>query len=812
MFKNYVLITIRTLLKEKVYTCINLIGLSIGMGCCIIALIFIHHELSWNQFHTHSNRIFRVLLATPSKNLVVSATSGALAPALKEDYPEVEDAVRIWPSRVWVKTEKNISQETLCLVDPSIFNVFTLPFVRGDANTVFREPNTIVITETAAKRSFGNHDPIGETLVIESRIFGGEYTITGVLKDLPKNSSHPIQFDLLTNTRSQAEPIENWNKWVATAAGGRDIQTFVLLRVPDDANQLVAKLPDLLGRNLGEAFANQHTYRFQPLSDMYLYNRDYGFKDSGGDIEVLYRVGGIALLVLIVACINFINLSTARAGKRQKEIGVRKTLGAQKIQLSAQFLIESTLLTCAALVLALGLTDLFFPLFRNYVGHNLPDDLVILPEALPFVPFLVIVVGILAGIYPAMVLSSFNPTHILKATPFLDIRGGSFRKILVVWQFTVCILLIAGTIVMYEQTHFLKEKKLGFDHELVITMPIFSLDRERKPDWGKHLSYQYRTLKTSVLNHPNVVEASAYRWPPGTSGGITRVMEADGKQIHIPVIEADEDFLNLFSIPLIEGRNFNKNASVIAISSKRDDREFLLNESATKLLDWNNPIAKSFNWRDAGRHTDGQIVGVVKDFHVDNLRESIGPMAIFYSANLFSHLGIKVKPERMDETIAFLKETWEKFLPERPFQYSFLDEQIHHLYERETQTARLIGAFSIISVLLGCLGLFGLSSFTVERKRKEIGIRKVLGASVWDITYRLSKESILLVIVANLIAWPVGIYLLMEWLNQYAYRIDLQFGYFMLSGLVAMLVALMTVGYQAMRAANANPVEVLRDE
>ena len=812
MLRNYVLITIRTFLKEKVYTCINLIGLSIGMGCCLLALAFIHYELSWDQFHIHSNRIFRVLLATPSKNLVVRQTSGALASALKADYPEVEDAVRLWPDRVWVKTEENASPETLCLVDSSIFNVFTLPFARGDSSTVFREPNSIVITETAAKRCFGDRDPVGETLAVESRVFGGEYTVTGVLKDLPNNSSHPIQFDLLTNTRSQAEPIANWNKWVATAEGGRDIQTFILLCSPDDANQLVAKLPDLLRRNLGEAFGNQHTYHLQPLSDIYLYSSQYGFKDSEGNIEVLYRVGGIALLVRIVACINFVNLSTARASKRQKEIGVRKTFGAQRIQLSAQFLIESSLLTWVALIFALGFTELFFSLFRNYVVHNLPNDLIILSEAFPFVPLLVLVVGLLAGIYPAMVLSSFSPARVLRAASNLDIRGGSFRKILIAWQFAVCIMLITGTIAMYEQTQFLKEKKLGFDRELIVTMPIFSRDRARKPDWGKHLSYQYRTLKAAVLNHPNVVKASAYRWPPGTSGGMTRVIEADGKQIHISVIEGDADFLDLFNIPLIEGRNFNKNASVIAISSKRDDREFLLNKSAIKLLGWENPISKSFNWRDAGFHFDGKVVGVVPDFHANNLRESIGPVAILYSANLFSHLGVKIKPERMDETIAFLKETWERFLPERPFQYAFLDEWINSLYEREAQTARLVSIFSIISVLLGCLGLFGLSSFTVERRRKEMSIRKILGASVWDIAYRLSKESILLVIVANLIAWPISIYLLREWLNQYAYRIDLHFGYFALSGVVAMLVALMTVGYQAMRAANANPVDAIRDE
>ena len=811
MLKNYLLITLRTLLKEKVYTCINLIGLSIGIGCCIFALTYIHYELSWNQFHTHSNRIFRVLWETPSKNLTVSATSGALTPALKENYPEVEDAVRVWPSRVWVKTKENVSPETLCLVDPSIFTVFTLPFVKGNAETVFRDPNSIVITEKAAKRHFGNRDPIGQTLAVESRIFGGEYIITGILKDLPQNASYPIRFDLLTNTRTQPEPIRNWNKWVATAAGGRDIHTFILLRSPHDANALTTKLLDLLKRNLGTEFGNQHAYRLQPLNDMHLYGSKYGLKNVEGDIDVLYRVGGIACLVLIVACINFINLSTARAGKRQKEIGVRKTLGAKKTQLSAQFLIESTLLTCAALPLALGFTDLLFPLFNTYVGHSLPNDLGLSTETLPFLILLVIAVGILAGIYPALVLSSFNPVRILKPTSHLNLKDGSFRKILVAWQFTICILLITGTTVMYKQTQFLKEKKLGFDHDLIITMPLFSQDRARKPNWGDHLSYQYRTVKATVLNHPNITKASAYRWPPGTSGGITRVMEADGKEIHMPVIEADEDFLNLFDISLINGRNFNKNASIIAISSKRKGLEFLLNESATKLLEWENPLAKSFNWRD-GVHRDGTVVGVVQDFHVNNLRKSIGPIAIYYSANLFSHLGVKIKPEQIDETIAFLKNTWQKFLPERPFQYTFLDEQIQNLYQQETQTARLVGAFSIIAVLLGCLGLFGLSSFTVERRRKEIGIRKVLGASIWDITYRLSKESMLLVIVANIIAWPVGIYLLMEWLNQYAYRIDLHLWHFIMSGMVAMFVALITVGYQAMRAANANPVDTLRDE
>ncbi len=810
MLGNYLTVAIRNLFRNKVYSFINVLGLAIGMAGCILAFAFIRYERSWDRFHYQADHIYRVLWSTPSDNLVIPVTCGPLGPALKAEFHEVEEAVRLWPDRVWVRTPNDAFSEMFCLTDPSIFRVFTLPLLKGDSSQVFRNPFSIVVTETAAKKCFGNSDPIGKTVTVESRIFGGDYVVTGVLKDIPQNSSSPVHFDYLTNTRSQDEPRQDWDKWLTTAAGGRNIHTFVTLRSPKYADGLAAKFPDFLRRHMGDDMAAKYACLLQPLTDIHLYSaRKYNLRQSmgDGDIETLYQVGGIAFLILAIACINFVNLSTARAGTRQKEIGVRKTLGSRRTQLFAQFSLESTVLAGAALILSLCFTDLTFPVFRNYIGHDLPENFSMLAEVLPFLPFLVISVAFLTGAYPAVVLSSFDPVRVLKASSKLDVRGGSFRKILVLWQFIACILLITGTIVMYEQTRFLKERKLGFDRDLIITMPIFSMDRARKPDWTQHLSYQYRTLKATVLSNPNIVKASAYRWPPGLSSGITRVIETDGKQIHIPVIEGDEDFLNLFDIPLVAGRNFNP-VSLYAIK----DREFLLNESAVKRLGWKDPIGKPFNWRDAGNQKDGIVVGVVRDFHTESLAKPIGPVAIFYQADLLSHLGVKVKPDRIDETITFLKKTWNRFLPERPFEYAFLDESLHQLYQQEEQTTRLIGTFSILTILLGCMGLFGLTSFAMERRRKEIGIRRVLGASVFNILLLLSKEFVVLIVGANLIAWPVGLYLLTEWLNRFAYRIDLHIGYFVLAGLTALAIALVTVSFQATKAARSNPVDALRYE
>jgi putative ABC transport system permease protein len=821
MFRNYLTVAVRNLLRHRLYTAINVLGLGIGIGSCIFAVAFVRYELSWDQYHEGHDRIFRMLWETPSMNQVVTNMPGPLGPTLMEEYPEIVNYVRMRSPGVWVKKlDGSQILERLCVADPSILDVFSFHFSRGSKESVFQKPYSVVVTESAAKRWFGAAEPVGRTISVESRDLAGDYLITGVVRDSPPNTSSVLQFDLLTATHIgsesakikaiREEKTDEWNKWDASAHG-RQLQTFVKLRSTRSADRVSSQFHDFLSRHLGADTAPKHTIRLQSLDDIHLYGRTYGLSQSEGEIESLYQVGMVALLVVLVGCINFVNLSTARAGTRQREIGVRKVTGARRGQLIAQFSLETLLLGTIATVIGATFAEWVFPSFLAHGGHTVPKDFQPVREALPFLPFLVVLISLVAGSYPSIVLSSFSPVKALKSTSNVEAGNSTFRKGLVLVQFTVCILLIAGTHVMNDQVSFMRNRHLGFERDLVVSMPIFSRDRELKPDWGDHLSYDYEKLKANLIKHPNIIKASAYRWPPGTFPGVTRIVEVEDQKIHIRMIEADEDFLDLFEIPLVSGRNFRSSAL-----HWRAKREFILNQAAVTALGWEDsgleePIGKPLNIRD-GYHSDGSVVGVVRDFQVGSLRAPIEPVAIHYVADMFSYLGVKIKPDHIPQTIAFLKEIWERTLPQRSFEYAFLDDRIHRLYQREEQTTRLIGGFSVLAILLGCMGLFGLASFTVERRRKEIAIRKTLGATIGGIVVKLTREPGLLVMASNVIAWPIGFYLMSLWLERFAYRIDLHLGFFAIAGAVALLVALVTVAYQAIRAARANPVDALRYE
>lgn len=821
MFKNYLTVAFRNLLRHRLYTAINVLGLSIGIGSFIIALAFVRYELSWDRHHKDHDRIFRVLWVTPSLNQVDTKTPGALGPALKKDFTEIEDYVRTKTRRVWVKKPDGSQiRESLCVTDPSFLDVFSVDLLRGSKTHVFQNPHSVVITESTAHRWFATDDPIGRAISIKSEYNAGDYVITGVLKDLPPNTSSTLRFDLLTTTKIGSEsaktPIRHkevakkWDEWHATAHA-RSIQTFVKLRSPKSADRLPEHFRDFNTRYFGKEVASQHTYQLQPLDDIHLYSRAHGLNTSEGDIESLYQVGLIAFLVVFIGCINFINLATARASRRQKEIGVRKVTGANRKQIIAQFSFETLLLATTAAIVGMVFAEMIFPTFLAHSGLTLSEDIHPIREALPYLPFFVVILALLAGAYPSLVLASFHPIHALKPTSSIEAGNATFRKGLVLMQFAVCILLISGTLVMNDQVDFMRNRPLGFDRDLIISMPIFSRDRERKPNWGDHLSYDYKKVKARLMEHPNIIKASAFRSIPGTDPGIPRTIEIEGQRIQIRVIEADEAFLDLFEMPLIAGHNFHKSAL-----HWRAKREYILNASAVKHLKWDTSgsegaVGKPFNIRD-GYQSDGSVVGVISDFQVGSLHTPIEPVAIHYVNDMFSYMGVKIKPDHIPETIAHLETVWEHFLPESTFEYAFLDDNIHQLYISEEQAARLTANFSILAILLGCMGLFGLASFTVERRKKEIAIRKTLGATVSRITMLLSRESVLLVIASNLIAWPIGFYLMGSWLEQFTDRINLHLGFFAIAGTITLLVALGTVAHQAIRAAYANPVDALRDE
>lgn len=804
MLQNYLRVAIRYLLKHRVYSLINILGLSIGMACCFLIILFIQNEFSYDRQHRQVDQIYRVLRETRTdggRKRINQLTSGPLAAALKANFPEVQSAVRIMNRQgQWTRYEDKSFRQAICLVEQNVFDVLNFSWAQGNPKTVFEHPWSAVITEAVAQQYFGGGDPIGKTLVVEGRVYPGTYTITGVIKDIVPNSTH--QFDVLHNTVPKDGPYRDvWEKWQDVS--WREAQTFVVLPKGYDAKLLEAKLPSLMEQHMGAKVREKNTYYLQPFTRMRLYGRmDYGLQ-AGGNIAGLYVLGGIALFLLLIACINFTNLATARSATRAREVGMRKVVGAHRFQLVRQFLGESLFQALVSLVLAVCIAEFALPVFNGFMG----SELSLFPNVWLGAGFLgfALAVGLLAGSYPAFFLSAYRPVTVLKGALGTRKRGSVFRKGLVVFQFAMSILMIIGTTVVYNQLAYMQNKDLGFDKEHIIYLPIFSVEAERKTESEAWLADRYQTVKHAFSQHPNVLKVSAFRFWMGWGGGMNRQIRAEGhedQQWRMPVQEADEDFLNVFDIELLAGRNLNLAFATDSTSA------FLINETASKMFGWDDPIGKSLQ---IGSHP-GTVVGVFQDYHHGNLHEKIGPTAFRLRTRYLSSLALKVRSENVPETMAFLEKTWKQFLPEQPFEYRFIDENLGMIYRTERMIAQITGVFSLLSIFVACLGLLGLATFTAEQRTKEIGIRKVMGASVSNLVLLVSKEFVLLVVLANVIAWPVGYYFMDLFLQEFAYRTTLGVETFLFGGAIAFLIALVTVGTQAMKAARSNPVDALRYE
>ena len=819
MLRNYLIIAVRNMMRHKGYALINIFGLAIGMATFILIVRHIQDEFSYDAWHTKGDRIYRVLRETRSggESEYLPFVSGALAGALEQDFPEVEEAVRVWFSFVEARYGDKKLELRVLAVDPEMFEVFDFPFVTGTLATAFPNPSCIAITESAARRVFGDEDPIGKTLTIESTHHGGEHTVTAVLKDTPHNST--IRFDYVSTKSTSELGRLAWTDWLPTY-GWRPVHVYALLREGADFKALQAKLPALIERYMGPDIRKDNDYHLQPLPRIYLYsNREYGLGGWGyGDIDRVYQFGAIALFVLAIACINFTNLATARSARRSREVGLRKVTGAYRSQLLTQFLGESVLTTLLALVVALIIVRLVLPDFNAFFDKQLElnflEDLFLAGALLG----VAIVVGLAAGIYPAVFLSSFAPTETLKGTFRAGSRGQRIRKALVVTQFAISIVLIVGTGVVYQQLEYISNKNLGFNMEQMVLIPIFATDQGTKLKEAKKLADRYTIIKQAFLDHPNALEATAYRQWLGWGGGLTRAVEPEGHEgtdWRMPVLEVDEDYLDVFQIDMVSGRKFDP------INFPSDtSRAFILNETAMAALGWdtsesgpNSAIGKSFKWVDKERNRVGHVIGVVSDFHYSPLRDKIGPAAMIHRYQQFHNLGVRIRTEGLDETIAFFERTWKRFVPEnRPFQHYFWDQAFEFMYERERRVQTLTLISSGIAILLACMGLFGLASFATEERRKEIGVRKTLGATVSSVLVLVSREFALMVGIAALLAAPAAWIVMRGWLDNFAYRIELGPGVFLLGTLLTLAIAQATVAYHALRAARTDPVVALRYE
>lgn len=828
MLKNYIKIMLRNFLKHRFYSALNIIGLAVGLACCILIGLFLYYELGYDRHHKNRDQIYRIFRETTTVEHTEFSerTPGGLVETLQQGvYPEIAHAVRLhrWSRNIKVGNQ-TLYDQSYCLTDQNILQVFDFPFIQGDPKTALLQPGAVLITQRLSKKLFGTTNPIGKTILLEESDKDYAHVITGVLKDIPQPTT--LQFDILSATKN-GRWQEKWAAW--KPKGGHPVESYILLKKGYEAHLLENKLSNLVLQYLGETAAKNNNYHLQPLNRIHLYsNSDYGIKAENkgtpetskphSDIQNVYVFLFLAIFILTIACVNFVNLTTARAMGRQKEVGLRKVVGANRQQLIKQFLGESLLLSFVALSIALILVYLALPYFNTFFDSAITFQAITVPFILGLLT-LISVVGIVSGIYPAFVLSAFQPISALKNTSSTN-TSNRFRNSLVIGQFAIATFLIITTWGVYNQQTFLRHKNLGFDRNHIIEIPIFGAANSNQKIGVSHFKQQYHTIKQAFTSHSNILSATSSRGLVGQWSTL-ETFEAETKDTYsMEMIGVDEDFLDFYNIEQISGRNFSQVHARTDNTQKRDqqlEEQFILNETAVKKLGWTNPIGKRFIWNYGGTFfpnglRPGKIIGVVKDFHFKPLHQKIAPLVLVTDLKNFEQLYLKIKPENVSETLAFAQTVWKNHIPNRPFQFSFLDENLDQIYQSEQRLSQLFSVFSTLSILIACLGLLGLTTLSIQYRTKEIGIRKVLGASVSNIVILLSSDFAKLILFANLLAWPIAYYALWHWLQDYPYHISLGFGLFTLSGTLTCIIAIITVGFQTFKAASTNPVDTLRSE
>jgi putative ABC transport system permease protein len=809
MIRNYLKIALRNLMKHKFISGINLFGLTIGITCCLLILTYILHELSYDRYHKNAENIYRVqrTFINPESgdiNLRLAAVAPPFAPLLQNDFKEIRKITRFLSNgkTAFRYGDKRFNEQDAYFADEHLFEVFDVQMVQGNPAKALSDPYTVMLSEKVAKKYFGSEDPLNKVVRLDNQL---DVKVTGVFQSFPSNSHiHPeimISFNTLKDTAVYGE------EQLRTNWGNNSFFTYLLLPENYNTKKLEAQFPAFLNRHLvrhGDTYkASQWTsLSLEKLTDVHLKSHTDSEVEENGDIKRVYIFSAIALFVLLIACINYMNLSTARSVLRAKEIGVRKTVGAGRGELVAQFLSESVLVAWIATLMAIALTWLALPWLNEVSGQQLTMQRllqwqILLPLFL--VPFLV---GALSGIYPAVFLSSFQPVKVLKGV--VKVPGGniSMRKALVVVQFSISIVLIISTVIVFEQLRYMQNKSLGFDRDHVVTL-----------NYSSGLTERYEAFRNELMANTSIKEVGrSSRIPTG------RLLDASGSQIkkgdsltpssaEIKMVRADDGFIPAYGIKMVAGRNLSRGNGL------RDTSAFLINEAALKALGLTSAqeaIGKEFKYGPR----KGQLVGVFNDFHFESMHQRILPIAVFMpiNQNQYGNISVKIAGNNLPAALGHIEATWKNFLPEIPFDYSFMDESFARLYEAEQRQGSIFTIFACIAIFIACLGLFGLSAFTISQRVKEIGIRKVLGASVSNIVGLLSKDFLKLILVAAVIAFPAAWFATNKWLQDFAYRIDIPWWVFIVAGLVAAGVAFVTISFQAIKAATINPVKNLRTE
>lgn len=781
MLKNYLKCAFRNIKRYKLYSFINIAGLAVGMLICILITLFVKDELSYDRYHENAGRIYRVIADyNISKGFSKSAiTSAILAPALIENFPEIAHAVRFYhENRAVIQfNDKLFSEERFFFSDAAVFNVFTFPFIKGDLRTALQEPYSVVLTVETAQKYFGNDFPIGKTITLQNR---GDFKVTGILHNIPHNSH--FTFDFLASFATFGKIDNPWA-----------YQGWTYIHLPEDYDAAILEEKFVTNKEeLGWYSAGLQFY-LQSLTSIHLHSHLSGEIEANSDIRSIYIFSLIAFFIMLIACINFMSLATARSAHQACEVGVRKVLGAQRVQLAKQFLGESLLFSFLALGVALALVEIFLPAFNRLARKPLQMDYADSWLLLLTLMFVSLLVGLVSGSYPAFFLSAFQPTQVLKGGWAGDTGRSSriFRCSFVVIQFVISIALIISTGIIGKQLRYMHKKDLGFQKKHIVEIPIANTP----------LLKSYPAFKAELLKYPNILNVSAAMGSP-LDGKLMDSQKINDEQIEVHYLLVDPDYIETLGMTLLRGRSFSKDSITDATEA------VILNETAVKTFGLKDAIGKNFKII-GGK---GVIIGVVRDFHSASLHEQIQPAALQILPKFYRNILVRIRPENISTTLKFLALKWREFAPHWPFEYIFLEEDFNKLYRAENSLVRIFGYFSFIAILIACLGLFGLASFTTERRIKEIGIRKVLGASVPGIVLLLSKDFTKWVLMANIIAWPIAYFVMNRWLQNFAYRINIGIGIFLLSAMAAFVIALATVSYQAVKAALANPVESLRYE
>ena len=811
MLRNYWKIALRNMAKHKFISFINLFGLTIGMTCCLLILTYILHEVSYDKYNSKADRIYRVTRSFNNKDGIVSLHLGAVAPPfgplLQNEFPDIEKVTRILPNGTSTMhyEDKIFNEKDTYFADANLFGIFDVPLLKGNPATALSDPFSITMTEEVAKKYFGTEEPIGKMIRLDNKY---NFRVTGIFRPFPSTAHlHPeimLSFNTLRDSSIYGEKnlLTNW--------GNNAFYTYLLFPKNYPVKNIEAQFPRFLDKYMrdGNSAADYHPSKYtklflQKLTDIHLTSHLDEEIEENGDRARVYIFSAIALFILLIACINYMNLSTARSALRAKEIGIRKVAGAQRGEIITQFLSESVMITYMAILFAVALTYFTLPLLNMITGQTLVIQSIIKWQVVLPLALAPIVIGILSGIYPALFMSSFQPAKVLKGLFKAGNGNISFRKVLVVTQFAISIILIISTAIVFQQLHYIQNKALGFSKEQVL---IINNDNA--------LVKNYEAFRNELRQNSFVKDVTRSSRIPGgrlldeqgaatESGDSLRPVTAD-----IKFLAADYDFVTTYGIPMAAGRNFSREYAT-------DTTSFLLNEAATRVLGLRNPqeaVGKNFKYAD----TKGKVIGVIADFHFESLHQNIVPLILCMppasQSDFYRRISIKIAGNNPTAAINYIEKTWKKFLPETPFEYTFLDENFDKLYRSEQRQGTLFTTFSCIAIFIACLGLLGLSAFAITQRIKEIGIRKVLGASVGGIVGLLSKDFLKLVAIAAIIAFPIAWYAMHNWLGDFAYRISIQWWVFLVAGILASAVALITISFQAIKAAVANPVKSLRSE